>query len=107
MTTFDWDAYRTAVAAVIQERGMSDREAARGAGVNSSLITRTIRHGNDASVENTARLADWAGLSLDAFMERSRPLASPFADEQRSVVAAMRASEAASMALRWMLGGDR
>ena len=104
--TFDWDAFRAAVAGVIAAREVSDRDAARGADVAPSTITRAIRHGDTASVENAAKLADWAGLSLDAFMTRRYPLATPRADDHRSVVAAMRASEAATLALRWMLGGQ-
>lgn len=103
MTAFDWPAFRAAVAGVIEARGLSDREAAREAGVNHSLIARVIRYGDSGSVENTAKLADWAGLALDAFVQRRTPIASPTADGTRATVAALRASEAAAEALRLML----
>lgn len=103
MTAFDWPAFRAAISGVIEARGLTDREAARSAGINSSLITRAIRREDSASVENIARLADWAGLALDAFVQRRTPIASPTADGTRATVAALRASEAAAEALRLML----
>jgi transcriptional regulator with XRE-family HTH domain len=103
VTAFDWPAFRAAISGVIEARGLSDREVATGAGVAPSTITRAIRKGDNASVENTARLADWAGLALDAFVQRHTPLASPTADDTRNAVAALRASEAAAAALRLML----
>jgi transcriptional regulator with XRE-family HTH domain len=102
---FDWPAFRAAVAAVIEARGLSDRDVATQAGLVSSTITRTIRQGDTASVESVVRFADWAGLPLDAFVERRNPVASPLVDETRAAVAALRASEAAAAALRLMLGG--
>jgi hypothetical protein len=103
VTAFDWPAFRAAISGVIEARGLSDREAAAGAGVAPSTITRAIRHGDSASVENTAKLAAWSGLALDAFVQRHTPIASPRADDTRAAVAALRASEAAAAALRLML----
>jgi transcriptional regulator with XRE-family HTH domain len=101
---FDWPAFRAAVSAVIEARALSDRDVARQAGVSSSTPSRVVRQGDTGSVESVVRLADWAGLPLDAFVQRRNPVASPTADETRAVVAALRASEAAAEALRLMLG---
>lgn len=103
--SFDQPAFAAAVAAVIEARGLSDRQCAEQCDVAPSTITRAIRQGKNPDVDNLAALADWAGLPVDAFIVRTRDIATPTMDDVRRTVAAMRASEAAAAALRLMLGG--
>lgn len=102
---FDQPAFAAAIAAVIEARGLSDRDVARQVGVAPSTITRSIRQGKNPDVDSLAALADWAGLPVDAFIIRTRDIATPTVDDVRRTIAAMRASEAAAAALRLMLGG--
>jgi transcriptional regulator with XRE-family HTH domain len=103
--SFDQPAFAAGIAAVIEARGLSDRDVARQVGVAPSTITRSVRQGKNPDVDSLAALADWAGLPIDAFITRTREIATPTAGDVRRTIAAMRASEAAAMALRLMLGG--
>lgn len=106
MPRFDSAAFASAIHAVIAARQLSDREVARQAGLSGSTITRTIRQGRSPDVEGFMRLADWAGLSLDAFIVRHRPIPEASSvSQQRRVVAAQQAAEAAALTLRLMLDG--
>lgn len=100
---FDQPAFAAAVRSVIQARDLSDREAARQAGIAPSTITRAIRGEHNPDVHSLARLADWAALPIDAFITRTRTIATPSADDPRRIVAAMRAAEAAATALALLL----
>jgi transcriptional regulator with XRE-family HTH domain len=104
--SFDQPAFAAAIAAVITARGLSDRQAAEQAGLSPSTLTR-IRQGHNPDVDNLAALADWAGLPVDAFIVRTRPIATLLADDVRRTVAALRASEAAALALRLMVAGHQ
>lgn len=105
---FSQAAFAAAVAAVITARDVSDRQTAREAGVAPSTLTRCVRQGKNPDVDTLARLCDWAGLSLDAFVVRQRPIPeTPFVADQRRMVAAMQSADAAARALSLMLGGDR
>jgi transcriptional regulator with XRE-family HTH domain len=101
---FDTHAFAAAIAAVISARGLSDRQAAKQAGINPSTVTRAIRQGKNPDANSLAILADWAGLPVDAFIVRTRALATPLADDVRRTVAALRASEAAMAALSLLIG---
>jgi transcriptional regulator with XRE-family HTH domain len=103
---FDQAAFAAAIAAMIQAAGLSDAAAADQIGVSGSTIARVIRQGKNPDLDNLAAFADWARLPVDAFIVRSRPIATPTADDARRVIAAMRASEAAALALGLLLGGD-
>jgi transcriptional regulator with XRE-family HTH domain len=103
--SFDQPAFAAAIGAVISARGISDRQAAREAGINPSTINRAVRQGQRPDVDNLAAIADWARLPVDAFIIRTRAIATPLADDMRRTVAALRASEAAAAALRLMVGG--
>lgn len=104
---FDGYAFGAAVQAVISARGLSDREVARQAGVSPSTVWRTIRDGKTPDVEGFMRLADWARLSLDAFIVRRQPIPEPpLTSQQRRIVAASQAAEAAALTLRLMLDGQ-
>lgn len=103
---FDQPAFAAAIAAMIDARGLSDRQAADQIGIAPSTITRVIRQRKNPDLDSLAALADWARLPVDAFIVRSREIATPRADDARRTVAAMRASEAAAAALGLMLGGD-
>lgn len=101
---FNHEGFRHAVQAIIAGRQLSDRDVARQAGLSSSTITRTIRQDKHPDVEGLMRLADWAGLSVDAFMMRHRPIPeAPSVSRQRNVAAAQQAAEAAALTLRLML----
>ncbi len=110
MTGFDQEAFAAAVTAVIQARGLSDRETARQAGVAPSTITRTIRQGKRPDVDNLAALCDWAGLPVDAFVKRHRPIPeTPLVSHVRLIAAAHLSADAAAKALGLLLaesGGD-
>lgn len=107
MSGFNQLAFAAAVAAVISARSITDREAARQAGVASSTLTRCIRQDKCPDVHSLAKLADWAGLSVDVFVVRQRQIPeTAFVVDQRRVVAAQRASEAAAQALAVLLGVD-
>lgn len=103
---FDQIAFSRAIAAMIEARRLSDRQAADQIGVAPSTITRVIRQGKNPDLDSLAAFLDWVKLSADAFIVRSRDIATPRADDTRRVIAALRASEAAAAALRLMLGGD-
>jgi transcriptional regulator with XRE-family HTH domain len=103
--SFDQPAFAAAIAAVIAARGLSDRQAAEQSGLAPSTITRAIRQGKCPDVDSLAALADWAQLPVDAFIIRTRAIATPLADDVRRTVAALRASEAAAVALRLLVGG--
>lgn len=104
---FDQEAFADAIQAVIAARDVTDRAVARATGLSPSTVTRTIRQGNSPDVEGFMRLADWAGLSLDAFIRRQRPIPeTPLVSEQRRIVAAQQAADAAAKTLRLMIGGD-
>lgn len=105
--TFDQAAFAVAIAAVISARGLSDRQVADETGLAPSTITRAIRQGKNPDVDSLAALADWALLPVDAFVVRTRDIATPLADDVRRTVAALRASEAAALTLRLMVGGAR
>lgn len=102
---FDQPAFAAAIAAMIRARGRSDRHAADQIGIAPSTITRVIRQGKRPDLDSLAAFADWAGVAVDAFVVRSRPIATPRADDTRRTVAALRASEAAAAALGLLLGG--
>jgi transcriptional regulator with XRE-family HTH domain len=104
--SFDQAAFAAAIAAVIAARGISDRQAAEQAGLAPSTINRMIRQGKHPDVDSLAALADWARLPVDAFIVRTNPLATPLVNDVRCTVAAMRASQAAALALALMLGGE-
>jgi transcriptional regulator with XRE-family HTH domain len=103
--SFDQPAFAAAIAAVIHARGLTDRQAALQAGLSPSTLTR-IRQGHNPDVDNLAALADWAQLPVDAFIVRTRDIATPLVDDVRRTVAALRASEAAVGALRLLVGGQ-
>ncbi len=102
--SFDQPAFAAAIAAVIAARSLSDRQAAEQAGLSPSTITRAIRQGHNLDVNGLAALADWAQLPVDAFIVRTRAIATPLADDVRRTVAAMRCAEAAAVALALLLG---
>lgn len=104
---FDQAAFAAAVQAVIAARDVTDRAVARAAQLSSSTVTRTIRQGNAPDVEGLMRLADWAGLSLDAFIMRQWPIGeTPLVSEQRRLVAAQQAAEAAARTLGLLIGRE-
>lgn len=101
---FDHTAFAGAIVAVISAKGVSDREAARQAGVSPSTITRCIRQDHRPDVESLALLADWAGLPVDAFVLRQRPITdTPRVSQVRRIVAAEHAATAAHHALGLLL----
>lgn len=97
--SFDQETFAVAVGCVITARGLTDREAARQAGVASSTITRTVRQAFRPDVDSLAALADWAELPLDLFLRRARPLNEPGSlRELRRLVAALKAATDAAEA---------
>jgi transcriptional regulator with XRE-family HTH domain len=104
---FDMAAFRSAVQAVIQARGLTDRAAAREAGVGASTMTRCIRQEHAPDVHSLALLADWAELPLDAFVPRRRPIPeTSLVTDKRRIAAAQRASAAAAEALGLLLAEE-
>jgi hypothetical protein len=100
---FDMRAFVMAVGTIQAARGVTDDVmCAEAGGLAPSSITR-MRQGRSLSISSIALLADWSGLSLDVFMQRRNPVASPLADAQRRAIAAIRASEVALTLARSML----
>lgn len=105
--SFDRDGFAAAVAAVITARSVSDRQAARESGIAPSTVTRCIRGPHRPDVDSLAALADWAGLPVDAFILRQRPIPdTPTVADTRRVVAARHAAQAAAETLGLLLAGD-
>lgn len=103
---FDQAAFASAFAGVISARGLSDREAARQAGVSASTITRCIRQAHRPDVDSLGLLVDWAGLPVEVFILRQRPIPdTPRVSETRRIIAAQSAAQAAAHALSLLLGG--
>lgn len=98
---FDQEAFSTAIAQVIRARGVTDREAAREAGVSSSTVTRCIRGDKCPDVHTLVALVDWAELPLEAFARRRRPLGhgTRGIGELARILAALRAAGAAADAV--------
>lgn len=108
MTEFDRDGFAAAVSAVVESRGISDRAVCRECGLSSSTATRIVRQGLMPDVTTLVRLADWAGLSVDAFVVRDRPLpATPLVYDQRRIAAAQQAARAAAETLALILDHGR
>lgn len=108
MTTvgFDQSRFAAVLSVVIAARGLTDRQVADQAGVAPSTITRTVRHDRNPDVTSFVRLCDWAGLSLDLFAVRTRPLGNPVADRQRRLVAAHDAARQALDIVSEFLAGE-
>jgi transcriptional regulator with XRE-family HTH domain len=105
VSAFNQAAFAAAIAAVISARGLTDRAAAREIGVSPSTVTRSVRHDKRPDVDSLCLMVDWAGLSLDVFAVRQRPIPEmPSVADQRRIVAAQRAAESASQALASLLG---
>lgn len=101
---FQRDAFASALRAVVETRGVSDRRVCREAGLSPSTAVRVINQGQMPSTESLVALADWAGLSLDAFVVRRRAIPeTPSVLDQRRVAAAQQAARAASEALALVL----
>lgn len=66
---FDGRAFGRSVRSVRAYRRMSLRDAAGAAGVSFPTFSR-VERGQPAVVDNVARIAAWAGLSLDTYIER-------------------------------------
>lgn len=97
---FDQEAFAATISAVIDARGVTDREAGRQAGVSPSTITRSVRQELRPDVDSLVLLADWAGVPLEAFARRTRPLeASGTVGELHRVVSALRAAHEAAEAV--------
>lgn len=105
--SFDRDGFAAAVAAIITARGITDRQAAREAGLAPSTITRCVRGPHRPDVDSLAALADWAGLPVDAFIVRRRPIPdAPTVIDTRRVTAAQQATAGAAETLALLLAGD-
>lgn len=100
---FDWDRFRLAIAVTITNRDVTDRSVANQLGIAPSTITRSIRHGETTTIETAARLADWAGLPLDAFTNRTQTIHHPTADQTRAALTALQAAVDATETLRHLL----
>ena len=102
--SFDQAAWSAVIIAVISARGISDRQAATEAGVACSTITRTVRQDKRPDVDTLVALADWAGVPLELFARRKRPLEGVdggAVEDARRLLAALRAAhEAAETVLR-------
>ncbi len=91
MTGFDRVGFSRAIAAVIRARDLTDKAAAFEMGVSPATLHRVIRLGKTPDIHNLALMVDWAGLPLEAFIIRTRPLITEDADRVRAVLEAVEA----------------
>ena len=67
---FDHQGFSTALRGIILARGVSLRSVAREIGVAQATMSRMFKSQTPPDVETLAKLADWSGLSVDAFIRR-------------------------------------
>ncbi len=91
MTGFDRVGFSRAITAVIRARDLTDKAAAFEIGVGPATLNRVIRLGKTPDIHNLALMVDWAGLPLEAFVTRTRPLVTEDAARVRAVLEAAEA----------------
>lgn len=69
--TFDETAFFAALDSVRRARGSNWKQVAAGAGVSQSTLTR-LAQGKRPDVDSLAALVDWADLSADDFVIRTK-----------------------------------
>lgn len=70
--SFDATAFYSAIDGQRQARGILWKQVADEAQISPSTLTR-LAQGRRPDVDSLAALVDWAGISADAFVVRSKP----------------------------------
>lgn len=86
LTGFDRVGFAHAVSGVLRGQGLTYKAAAREIGLAPATLHRIVHEKHMPDTQNLSLIADWARLSLDPFVIRTRSLVSD--DEEMSAVLA-------------------
>jgi transcriptional regulator with XRE-family HTH domain len=98
---FDFDGFLAAIEVVRVDRGLSQREVCRQAGVGQNVLSRVSRE-EGLSVQALSRLSVWSDVTIDGFVVRDGAATGP----AEIATAALRQAATSLLDLAGRLGGQ-